>query len=223
MNGFAINKKRILKAKKIEKVLEDYLNTKIENFKILDVGAGNGEISAFFAKNNNVICVDIVDQRKNKTAKFRKVNNETLPFKINSFDIVISNHVIEHVNKQNVHLNEIKRVLKKKGIIYIATPNRMFPIEPHYKIPLIHYLPEYLFNLILKTFNLYKEPLHLLYYFSFKKKLKKRFKVTEYTFEIMKHPKKYFFKKTPLKLIPLFILKIFSFISPTNVFLCKKL
>ena len=49
--------------------------------------------------------------------------------------------VIEHVEDVEKYLQEIYRVLKKGGIAYMGLPNRMFPMEPHTKIPLITYLP----------------------------------------------------------------------------------
>ena len=63
-------------------------------------------------------------------------------FEDKSFDIVFSNAVIEHVGSKERQLkfaNEIRRVGKR---YFVATPNYFFPIEQHYKIPLMHFLPE---------------------------------------------------------------------------------
>lgn len=59
-----------------------------------------------------------------------------------SFDIVFSNAVIEHVGSKERQLkfaNDIRRVGKR---YFVATPNYFFPSEQHYKIPLMHFLPE---------------------------------------------------------------------------------
>ncbi|MFZ1626609.1 MAG: methyltransferase domain-containing protein [Candidatus Moraniibacteriota bacterium] len=61
-----------------------------------------------------------------------------LPFEDNSFDIGCSNAVIEHVGgheKQLAFLRELYRVARRG---YITTPNRLFPVEVHTRIPLLH-------------------------------------------------------------------------------------
>jgi hypothetical protein len=69
-----------------------------------------------------------------------------------SFDLVFSNSVIEHVytlENQKKMAEEIRRVGKKH---FIQTPNKYFPIEAHYAIPFAQYLPkELLFYLLTKT------------------------------------------------------------------------
>lgn len=64
-----------------------------------------------------------------------------LPFADGSFDIVYSNSMIEHLyNRQNQGrcAAEMARVGKS---YFVQTPNRWFPIEPHYLSPFIHYFP----------------------------------------------------------------------------------
>jgi hypothetical protein len=64
-----------------------------------------------------------------------------LPFRDQSFEIVFSNSVIEHVGsplQQRRFAEEIRRVGKN---YWVQTPNRWFPIEPHLLTPLVHWLP----------------------------------------------------------------------------------
>lgn len=65
-----------------------------------------------------------------------------LPFRDKSFDIVFSNSVIEHLyNKENQlrFAGEVRRVGKAYSV---QSPNRNFPIEPHYLAPGVHFLPK---------------------------------------------------------------------------------
>jgi len=67
-----------------------------------------------------------------------------LPFEDASFDVVLSNHVIEHVGDEHVqrdHLRELKRVLRNDGIAYLAVPSRWMLVEPHFRLPLLSWLP----------------------------------------------------------------------------------
>lgn len=224
MKNFVVEENRLDKAKKIEAVLLDYTKEEVKNKKILDIGTGNGEIADYFVKNNEVYSVDILDQRKNKKSRvrFKKVKSEALQFKDRSFDIVISNHIIEHTPNQENHLREIKRVLKEKGICYLATPNRLFPKETHYKVWFIHYLPNEKFMSILKKKKKFEENIYPLSYFKIKNMLNKKFKVKEYTHKIIHHPIKYSFDQTPFRILPEFLLKKLNFISPTNIFVSEK-
>ena len=64
-----------------------------------------------------------------------------LPFADQSFDIVFSNSVIEHVGdfeNQRQFAAEIARVGRA---YWVQTPNRGFPVEPHLLTPLLHFLP----------------------------------------------------------------------------------
>jgi hypothetical protein len=75
-------------------------------------------------------------------------------FPDNSFDIVFSNSVIEHVGDfgdQKKMADEIRRVGK---CYFIQTPNRNFPIEPHFVFPFFQFFPSLVKVFLLKHFNL---------------------------------------------------------------------
>jgi hypothetical protein len=65
-----------------------------------------------------------------------------LKYEDQCFDIVFSNSVIEHlgtVEPQQRFASECARVGKR---LWIQTPARSFPIEPHFLTPFIHFFPK---------------------------------------------------------------------------------
>jgi len=224
MGHFIVTEKRLLKAKKIESILVDYTGDKIENKKILDIGCGNGEIAWYFLESGNEVhCVDIEDQRNNReNCIFKKVDSEILPYTDNFFDIVFSNHIIEHVGDGALHLSEIRRVLRDNGLCYLATPNRYFPFEIHYRVFLLHWLPNPIFLWLLKKINKFEEDLHLFGYSKLKRTIKKIFFYKEYTHLIAKNPEKFYSTDMVPKSMRGKNLKFLNWISPTNVFVLLK-
>ena len=56
---------------------------------------------------------------------------EYLPFKDNTYDLILSHEVIEHVNDDKLCIREMVRVLKPGGRIILFCPNRGYPFETH--------------------------------------------------------------------------------------------
>jgi ubiquinone/menaquinone biosynthesis C-methylase UbiE len=141
---------RIAKGKKIEWLLD--LARFNQPIRILDVGTGSGGIANYFGVHKQLNCevtsVDVIDERKIFDGyRFVRVAGIDLPFEDKSFDVVISNHVIEHVGtkkSQQKHLEEIVRVLKLDGRGYVAAPSRWMLIEPHYQLAFLSWLPHFL-------------------------------------------------------------------------------
>jgi len=138
------------KAEKIRRILAR--ERSLKGLDLLEIGAGSGVISSYFAdivgSDGTVSAVDLVDERVDcKGYDFTLVNDAGLPYADRSFDIVISNHVIEHVggrNEQMVHLAEIARVLRPTGIAYLAVPNKWRLVEPHFGLWFLSWLPPFL-------------------------------------------------------------------------------
>jgi hypothetical protein len=86
-----------------------------------------------------------------------------LPFPDQSFDVVFSNAVIEHLTPEGQQrmASEILRVGRSW---FVTTPNFWFPIEMHHKLPLFQFLPESVQERIRRKYRTWPdgEPIHLL-------------------------------------------------------------
>jgi len=71
-----------------------------------------------------------------------RADGRDLPFADGTFDLGFSNAVIEHVAGgragQRQFVAELCRVARR---VFVTTPNRRFPIDPHTLLPLVHWLP----------------------------------------------------------------------------------
>lgn len=102
----------------------------IENKYILDVGCGMGGASVYYALNGakKVIGIDIDEKRINTALSFASLKGcqqyifevqdaSNLPYKSNTFDIIISNDAFEHLYKPDIVVRECYRVLKEEGTL----------------------------------------------------------------------------------------------------------
>lgn len=135
------------KALKIERLLG--LDSRAQPLRLLEIGTGSGGIAHYFATHASLRCevdaVDVVDNRLVSNGyRYHQVGGVDLPFDAGIFDVVISNHVIEHVGDaaaQLRHLREIHRVLRPDGVGYLAVPNRWMLTEPHYRLKFLSWWP----------------------------------------------------------------------------------
>lgn len=135
------------KAIKIERLLG--LKSGKTPIRLLEIGTGSGGIAHYFATHPELTCevtaVDVVDSRLvHEGFEFRLVTDTTLPFADASFDVVLTNHVIEHVGErpaQLAHLREVNRVMAAQAVAYLAVPNRWMLVEPHYRLAFLSWWP----------------------------------------------------------------------------------
>lgn len=114
------------------------------DFTVLDLGAGAGIIPFMnfkgIAKKVYGIDLDprVVENPFLDEGKVADANK--IPYPDNSFDLVFSDNVLEHLDQPLLIFNEVKRVLKAGGKFLIKTPNKY-----HY-VPLISRLTPHSFH-----------------------------------------------------------------------------
>lgn len=121
------------RCRRLHEVLDE-LSISTNGVSVLDFGFGAGDLLASFPKECSVCGVDVspsaVETARNKEIfkKFRKAQFQTVPehnndeFIHEKFDLVLSSHVIEHVDDDEVLLNTLKSRLKDDGHLVLFAP-----------------------------------------------------------------------------------------------------
>jgi 2-polyprenyl-3-methyl-5-hydroxy-6-metoxy-1,4-benzoquinol methylase len=130
--------------------------------RIVDVGAGWGAALERFNDVNPIVALDLHPDASSpwlSTPNVMVIQGDAtaMPFGDGEFDVAFSNSVIEHVPKaqQLAFADEVRRVARR---YFIQTPNRYFPIEPHYQFPLFQFLPERVRRALNRRFTLGWQP-----------------------------------------------------------------
>jgi SAM-dependent methyltransferase len=110
--------------------------SKILHGRALDIGCGVGDMLAYRA---NTVGVDInpktVDWCKAQGLNVHLMEQDQLPFDEQSFDSVILDNVLEHIESPSPLLLEIHRVLAEQGILIIGVPGILgYSTDPDHKV-----------------------------------------------------------------------------------------
>ena len=141
------------------KALLDNMTKGGKNIKILDIGGTEDYWNSMGLQLGNNIEIVLLNLYKIevKGAGFSSIKGDACNLEgvaDKSFDLVFSNSVIEHLfsmQNQQKMATEVKRVGKN---YYIQTPNKFFPIEPHWVFPFFQFLPFGLKVFLTKNFSL---------------------------------------------------------------------
>jgi len=122
------------------RLIYEYINNKIPEFlnsvkNILEVGCNKGGIISAFSKNGyNVMGIDL-DPNAVKFANTKNINvqltdiNSFAKNNTQKFDLVIYNHVLEHISDINNEMKLIKTLLTENGYIYIGVPSLLYGLK----------------------------------------------------------------------------------------------
>ena len=127
---------RTQKARKIQAVLREALAGRdLSSLRVLDVGASGGIIAGELGRVfGEVVGIDIDEEGIRRGRQFLTGPNQELrvgdamnmPFEDESFDVAVLNHVYEHMPDAGRAFDEVWRVLRPSGVVYVGAPNRLF-------------------------------------------------------------------------------------------------
>jgi len=142
--------------KEILHTAEVEINKPLKELVVLDVGCGSGEYSFALEKYvKKVVGVEpykpiydrAVINKRNFKSRVSLFNKPIEGFSFNQkFDLVISLTTVEHMSNTERSFEKIFSLMQKGGIIYLTAPNKLWPIESHYKLPFLSWLPLKLAN-----------------------------------------------------------------------------
>lgn len=139
-------------ARQIELTAGPSLDVPFASSEVIDIGCGYGHMTVELAKS----CSKAVGIEPNETlaaaarenihdqgltnAHIRQLTVEQLD-DVECFDLAIMDNVLEHIEDQVDALWRLSRCLRIGGVAFILVPNKLWPIEVHYGLPFLSYLP----------------------------------------------------------------------------------
>jgi len=104
--------------------------------RILDVGCGIGMYTGAFQRYSAHVFGIEIEYARAWTARGRATGlaqsvGESLPFADQTFEVVFSHEVLEHVRDDRKCFREMVRVTRPGGKIVLFVPNRLYPFETH--------------------------------------------------------------------------------------------
>jgi len=127
---------KYLKENIIEHFKLKQTNSPLKGLNILDIGCGGGLLSEPITRLGAKVTAIDASKKNIQVAKFHaKKNNLKInylcssPEKLNlnkKFDVVLNMEIIEHVEDLNFFIKKSSNLLKKNGLMFIATLNKTF-------------------------------------------------------------------------------------------------
>jgi len=114
--------------------LDPHGSLPLRKLKILDIGCGGGllceplsrlgaEMTGIDASKNNIKVAKLHSKELNLNIKYINCSPENLNFK-NKFDVILNMEVVEHVASVDLFIQNCSKLIKKNGIMFVATINK---------------------------------------------------------------------------------------------------
>ena len=128
-----------------------------KNTRILDIGGYSGYWKAMGIESHvtlvNLHTLEEDSLKDDPQFTFIEANGCDLPFDDDSYDLVYSNSVIEHLFTEENQLKFASEILRVGRSYWVQSPAKEFPVEPHVLTPFIHWLPKKLQLSLAKWFT----------------------------------------------------------------------
>ena len=122
-------KENIIKSFKL-----DDKKTPLKNLRILDIGCGGGllsepmcrlgaNVTAIDASKKNISVAKLHSKKNNLDINYLCTSPEKLKIK-DKFDVILNMEIVEHVQDINFFLRSCSKLLRKNGIMFVATLNK---------------------------------------------------------------------------------------------------
>ncbi len=119
---------------------------------VADIGCGIGVQCEVWAERGHVvhgldIDASLVEAARSRSAcsglcmEFRAGTAESLPWPDESMDLCLAVEVLEHVERWERCLDEIVRILRPGGLLYVSTTNRLCPMQQEFNLPFYSWYP----------------------------------------------------------------------------------
>lgn len=181
------------KGRKIAAILRDALGDRSVNV-LLDVGCSNAVILDVVVEQLKPalsIGIDLDAAAMPKPHLQRPLivaDGMELPIGNECVDVLICNHTYEHLPDAQRLFSELWRVLRPGGLVYFSAMNARWPIEPHYHLPVVHWLPRWASKWVLRLSGhqgpYVERPLGT----AALRRLVSRFHVHDYTLRVINEP-----------------------------------
>lgn len=139
-------------ARQVVETTRPWLSKPVHSLDVLDLGSGYGYTALELAKVcrhvtglepseplvNAAEALRVRDRCLNATFVWGGVDDLR---EVHAFDLIVLDNVYEHLSDQAAALKAIDRALRPGGVVYILVPNRAWPIEAHYHLPFLAWLP----------------------------------------------------------------------------------
>ncbi len=142
----------------LESLLES-MCSRPKEFKIIDIGGTQAFwdcLAPDFISSCRVILLNLKITAANRD-NFTSIMGDATDmseFEDKVFDLVFSNSVIEHVGDFEAQKRMAMEVQRVGKMYFLQTPNKHFPVEPHFIFPFFQYLPYFIKGFLISHFSL---------------------------------------------------------------------
>ncbi|HMO37249.1 MAG TPA: methyltransferase domain-containing protein [Gemmatales bacterium] len=148
-------------ARQILATVAQDLSKPVPELVVLDIGCGYGHTALALARQCSYVvgiepcsepaqsAIQLQQMHQVSNLEFHHATLQQFQTK-RAFDLVILDNVLEHLPDQPGSLRHISELLAPGGVLYLLVPNRYWPMEVHYHLPFLGWLPLELANYYLK-------------------------------------------------------------------------